>query len=376
MRNTKLLVFDSHPIQYRAPIWQTIEAMDPGMIHVVYATDCTIRGHADAGFGKTFAWDEPLLDGYKHTILNCEKGTPLAGWGSITGKGIKQIIRTTKPKAVLLTGLNYKYDLVAYLHARLNGIPVWLRWETQDEAAHRSKFKTLIRSIIYRSAYLGISRFFYIGNLNRQHYLVDRFENFTTQTKMDLRKKARVKAGFSSQSLVVGFSGKFIDKKAPDILFTMLDELTVELRQNISLYFIGSGALEPLLTSLADKALKQYGVKTYFAGFINQSQLPEHYLAMDILVLPSRRMNETWGLVANEAMQAGCGVVVSDAVGCGANFASWERFRIFKEADAKDLAKNISELALYSRNFDWAAKLLKEYSITATAGALTQELKK
>jgi glycosyltransferase involved in cell wall biosynthesis len=54
----------------------------------------------------------------------------------------------------------------------------------------------------------------------------------------------------------------------------------------------------------------------HFAGFVNQSRLPEIYAASDVLCLPSGGA-ETWGLVVNEAMHFGCIPVVSDHVGCG-----------------------------------------------------------
>jgi hypothetical protein len=38
-----------------------------------------------------------------------------------------------------------------------------------------------------------------------------------------------------------------------------------------------------------------------------------------------------WGLVANEALQAGCGVVVSSAVGCSIDFKNLDRFAVFEE---------------------------------------------
>ena len=72
----------------------------------------------DEEFGKKVAWDEPMLSGYQHTVLNCEKGEPLSSWGSLTGKGVKELIDKIKPDAVLLVGLNYRYDLVAYIEAR------------------------------------------------------------------------------------------------------------------------------------------------------------------------------------------------------------------------------------------------------------------
>ena len=53
-----------------------------------------------------------------------------------------------------------------------------------------------------------------------------------------------------------------------------------------------------------------------FAGFLNQSQIVEAYVAADVLVLPSDG-GETWGLVVNEAMACKRPCIVSDHVGCG-----------------------------------------------------------
>lgn len=388
---SKLLVFDSHPVQYRVPVWQILESHHPGCVHVVYGSDCSIRGHNDKDFGQKVTWDEPMLAGYNHTILNCEKGEPLSSWGSLTGKGVKEMIEKIKPDAVLLTGLNYKYDLIAYLQAKRKSIPVWLRCETQDYAVTRSTGKAKIRSLIYRSAYLALNRIFYIGELNKQHYnrhgvsnarltparygTVDRFANMTNEEKEQKRNQFRAAAGISPANFVIGFSGKFIEKKNPRILFQMLEFLPDALRNKTHLYFMGSGPLEKDLKNLAENALKEFGVKSFFPGFVNQTQLPGHYLSMDIMVLPSRRMGETWGLVANEAMQAGCGVIVSDAVGCSEDFKTWERFRVFKEPNPAELAKSVEQLALFHRNFDWARQKLEKYSMLATAESMAHELK-
>ena len=52
-----------------------------------------------------------------------------------------------------------------------------------------------------------------------------------------------------------------------------------------------------------------------FIGFRNQSELPALYDLCDVFVLPSE--HEPWGLVVNEAMNAGKPVIVSDRVGAG-----------------------------------------------------------
>ncbi|GAB3904396.1 hypothetical protein GCM10028803_33780 [Larkinella knui] len=329
-----------------------------------------------------------MLEGYDYTVLNCEKGKPLSGWGSLTGRGVGKIIDELKPEAILLTGLNYRYDLMAYVEANRRGIPLWLRCETQDEAVTRSRSKSTVRTLMYRVTYKKFDRIYYIGELNRRHYLkhgvpkeklypafygtIDRFESMSDAEKELMRTLSRAKTGILTTDFVIGFSGKLIQKKNPEILYKMLKSLPEALRSRTWLYFLGSGELEPKLHTEAQKALSEFNVRTHFAGFANQSQLPAHYLAMDVLVLPSRRMGETWGLVANEAMQAGCGVVVSDAVGCHVDFKPLERFKVFKEGDPVDLAEAITALSTFPRSFGWPRHQLENYSIKSTANALIE----
>ena len=50
-----------------------------------------------------------------------------------------------------------------------------------------------------------------------------------------------------------------------------------------------------------------------FLGFVNQRELPAFYDLCDVFLLASWR--EPWGLVVNEAMNAGRAIVASDQVG-------------------------------------------------------------
>jgi glycosyltransferase involved in cell wall biosynthesis len=111
-------------------------------------------------------------------------------------------------------------------------------------------------------------------------------------------------------------------------------------------------------------------VKTHFVGFINQSKLPDYYLASDLVVLPSRRMGETWGLVVNEALHAGCAAVVSEAVGCNQDFGSWTRVRVVPVDNAAALSTAIEELAVIPHDFCWADTLMDAYSTEAAARAV------
>lgn len=386
----RLLVFDSHPVQYRVPVWQAIEKLINGCLVVVYATDCSVRGYKDADFGVNISWDVPMLQGYQSVILNCENGVPLQGWSSLTGKGVSKVIDKIQPDYVLINGINYKYDWAVILEATKRKIPIWLRCETQDYATEKTLLKRLLRYVVYSTVYKFVNNFFYIGELNKAHYLkhgvkleqlyaaryatLNNFEGLSTQYKEVTRHSVRLQQNISDDKLIIGFSGKFITKKNPEILFESLQYLPSTLTSRIVFYFVGDGELSVILNTIAKDAEVKYGCTSCFVGFVNQSEIAQHYLAMDIVVLPSKKMGETWGLVANEGLQAGCGVIVSNNVGCSEDFKSLERFRVFKAGNAKNLADTIVDLSKYQRSFDWASLSLENYSISAVAQAFISKL--
>jgi glycosyltransferase involved in cell wall biosynthesis len=125
--------------------------------------------------------------------------------------------------------------------------------------------------------------------------------------------------------------------------------------------------LENKLKVKSKQLNQKYNIETYFTGFINQSEIVENYLVLDTLVLPSRKQGETWGLVANEGLQAGCSVIVSDSVGSHKDFINLERFRVCETENAESLAKQIEELFLFEYKVDWAQDIMLEYSIEKNA---------
>src|SRR6185312_13783826 len=129
------------------------------------------------------------------------------------------------------------------------------------------------------------------------------------------------------------------------------------LRQRARILFVGAGQLRGKLEAAAAAA----GCDALFAGFQSQSEIGDYYLATDSLVLPSRRMGETWGLVVNEGLQAGCGVIISSAVGCGADFGGWNRVRVIGVGEAAAAARAWTELAPLPRDFGWARPQLAPY---------------
>lgn len=386
----KLLIVDTHPVQYRAPIYQELYKRIGERLFVLYLYDYSVKNGFDKEFGIHLSWDLPLLSGYSNKIIfnsfddkNCFK------WYSYISF-IICAFWNNRPDVVLLNGIGESHYLIALFLTKLFGIPVCLRSETQDNAFYRSRHKTLLRFVFYRLIYSLINHFFYIGKLNKEHYLkhkvktykisqakyctVDKNLHLSYYEKLNIRKNHRDNLKISIDSFLIGFSGKLIPKKNPEILYEMLSFLTPDFRSKVVLYFVGSGPLCKKLQDLSRVTLQHFNVPTFFAGFVNQSFLHAHYLAMDVLVLPSNRMGETWGLVVNEGLQSGCSVVVSDAVGCYPEFQNLERFRVFDCGNPRSLAESVMSLAHFERNFSWAAANLRDYSVNTVVDEIINKL--
>lgn len=385
-----LLIVETHPIQYRAPIYARLNELMPGHIHVVYASDFSVRGGLDPGFSQSVAWDSDLLKGYPFTVLDPTLDHPPRGWLDLKGQGLPNLINRLQPKAILLNSLTYIYDYTAYATALLSQIPVWMRCETQDQAFSRPLFKTLARSGFYRLVYSGIRLAFPIGELSRQHWIshglqarqlryaryctLDRSVGLSINQKEARRLGLRHRLGIQPRQFLVAFFGKLISKKDPSLLLEAVPCLSQDLRKRLSLLFVGSGEMKHDLEMHASTVYDGFGVESHFPGFVNQSALLDWYLAADIVVLPSRRAGETWGLVVNEALQAGCSVVTTEAVGCAADFCKLQRFRVIPVGSAQHLAQALTELADFKRSFDWASETLHLYSVEESARSIASAM--
>jgi glycosyltransferase involved in cell wall biosynthesis len=95
-----------------------------------------------------------------------------------------------------------------------------------------------------------------------------------------------------------------------------------------------------------------------FLGFRNQSELPQLYDLCDIFVLPS--FGEPWGLVVNEAMNAGRAVIVSDQVGCGPDLVKdGVNGKIFPAGDVDRLYASLEAVLRDRRYIDMGRKSLE-----------------
>ena len=290
----------------------------------------------------------------------------------------------------MITQFGVEFDFAALLLARLIGAEVWLRTDTQDEAFQRGRVKDIVRALIYHNLYRTIDRAFYVGELNRHHLL--RFglradELFFAphcvhnpfasvdwaRDGVRLKAEARAGLGFAADAHVLLFVGKIFDKKNPLVIPAAAARLDPVQRQRLHVVYAGTGELtdEVKATFMRDCP----DVRLFMPGFVTQADLPRYYLAADTLILPSRQAGETWGLVVNEAMQAGLRIVASRHVGSTAEFGELADFHIF-DGSAAALTPLLAHAIAHVVDAAAQRAAIARYSVAAAASGIMPEMRR
>jgi glycosyltransferase involved in cell wall biosynthesis len=323
-----LAVIDTHPVQYRAPVYRAV-ATELGLpVTVVYGSDFSVTGYRDAEFGAEFAWDTDLLSGYPSVFLARTAAGGARSATRVSTRGLARALRAIRPDAVLLVGYSPGFHQAALVAVLRGGWPILLRGETTDHARRRGPLRAWLRSAGLRWLYRRCARLLYVGRRSLAHfrrlgvpddklvsspYCVDTSAfRCGEEDRAALRDATRRALGIAPGERVLLFAGKLSLRKGPDVLVRAVRELPAGLRERVRVVFLGDGALREDLATLAGRAPR---VPAEFLGFRNQRALSAYYHAADVLVLPSRR-SETWGLVVNEALHHGLPCVASEAVGC------------------------------------------------------------
>ncbi len=379
----RLVIVETHPIQYKAPLFRKLAAVPELDVTVLYAMEPS-PVEQGAGFGASFAWDVPLRTGYRSELLeNRARHPSVTTFRGCDTPGIARRLRELRPDAVLVNGWVAKTCLQALRACRRLGIPCLVRGEA-NLLRPRAAWKHLLHRLLLRQ-YAG---YLAIGSANREFYrfhgcpeerilwapyVVDN-DFFAAQAAARTARRAEIRAalGVAPQATVFLFCGKLQPKKRPLDLLRAVGQLPADCRARAQVLVAGDGELR----AECERAARELGVATVFAGFINQSRLPEVYAAADVLVLPSDA-GETWGLVVNEAMASGRPAVVSRAVGCAADLVlPGQTGEVFELGDTAALAgiltRYLREPALAARQGTAASRHIQSFSYQQViAGILT-----
>ncbi|HWE52164.1 MAG TPA: glycosyltransferase family 4 protein [Bryobacteraceae bacterium] len=382
-----LVAIETHPIQYRAPVYRALRQKYGVPITVIYGSDFSVAGYYDPEFRTQFAWDTDLLSGYEHLFLSTVAQGGGRTYETVSTRGLARALRTLAPGAVLLPGYSPRFHQLAWLQAWLTGRPILFRGETADRPQSSGTIQLQARDRMLGLLYSKCSRLLYIGRRSREHFVLHGcpeeklvFSPYCVDpgpfqvdenSRSALRSHARAEMGIGHDDRVLLFSGKLSERKGPDLIIEAVRTFPAEERSRTVIVFLGDGEMKPVLEAAAER-LPQLGVR--FPGFRNQREMSGYFHAADLFVLPSRR-NETWGLVVNEALQHGLPCVVSDAVGCGPDLAVQGTGEVFASGSSEALAEAIQKafgLAGREEIRDACRRKIASYSVDKAAEGIAR----
>ncbi|MGQ0827751.1 MAG: glycosyltransferase family 4 protein [Bacteroidota bacterium] len=128
--------------------------------------------------------------------------------------------------------------------------------------------------------------------------------NFDFFHNQHLINKQKKKNQFPKRFLYVG---RYVEHKGINDLWNAFIELQNEDPNDWELWFIGTGAIEPV---------KHPKIKHF--GFVQPGDLPQYIKDTGVFVLPSHF--EPWGVVVHEFAAAGFPIICSDKVGAAGTF--------------------------------------------------------
>jgi glycosyltransferase involved in cell wall biosynthesis len=322
-RPLRLAYFVSHPIQYQAPLLRRIAREPDIQLEVFFSSDHTVRGYVDEGFGVKVEWDVPLLDGYRSSFLPRwrDAGKEPGFWRPLN-HGIFELLERGHFDVAWSHGYSTVNSLRVIASAAMLHIPVLLRAESTLSDRARSSAKLLAKDGFFRILQPQVSAVLAIGEANARywrHYFGDGMPIFRMPYAVDNdffqrraaeavagRDSFRAELGLEPGRTVILFASKLQERKR---CTDLVAAHTLLQQPRPYLLIVGDGEERQ---RLEQQAAGNDDVR--FLGFRNQTELPRFFDLCDVFVLPSR--HEPWGLVVNEAMNAGRPTVVSDDVGC------------------------------------------------------------
>ncbi|MGH7565427.1 MAG: glycosyltransferase family 4 protein, partial [Gemmatimonadota bacterium] len=347
----KLGIMATHPVQYQVPWYRALSAR-PGVDLTVYFALLPTPEQQGVDFGIDFAWDVPLLDGYRWEALRNTARTPsLRGFFSSRTPGVGSVLARDRPDAVIVSGWQALPLLQAVRACGHLGIPCLLRGESSGLFRRPWWARAIHRRFLTRfAACLAIgeaNREFYLQNgvsperIFPVPYFADN-DRFVEQAARWMPERASIRRGwgFGPDDICFLFAGKLVPKKRV-LDFLAGCEIARRSAPEIRALVVGAGEVEVEARRFAER----HDLRAVFAGFLNQSEISRAYVVADCLVLPSD-YGETWGLVINEAMLHGLPSIVSDRVGCGPDLVDdGVTGRVFPFGDVDALARAMVETA-------------------------------
>jgi glycosyltransferase involved in cell wall biosynthesis len=239
---------------------------------------------------------------------------------------------------------------------------------TFKSESHLSIVHKLIRKIVFSrtKAFIGVSEG---SKALYKSYGIDNGRFFRSYLCVD--NSQFIKTSFQEKKYELMFSARFIELKLPFFFIEIANEVKKTLGY-CRVLILGSGVLEQEMF----RKLKEYGIEYDCPGFVENKRLPEYYTKAKIFLFPTE--NDTWGVVANEAMAAGLPVITCENAGVAHDLVIHEQtgyvLPIEKDIWAEKAISILNDQALYERLSANAWQHVQQYNFQNAANGLIEAI--
>lgn len=347
-RQVFLAAVVSHPIQYYTHRYRQIAGMPGVRLKVLFGARMGVEPYYDKEFGRTIAWDRPLLEGYEHAFADDAR----AG-------GVGRALESFGPDGVWIHGYSEACTRAAWRWAMRRRKPVYLsgdsniRKERRKPAGLRLAKQCLLRPFLATFAgMLSVGEaneawYRYYGvparKMIRMPFTVDpAVFGPAWRHRGDRRDRLRKRLGIPADAVTALWCGKITALKRPLDFVEALKAVRASGGPPVWALFAGDGALREAVA----QRCREMGLPAAFTGFLNAGEVPDAYAAADFLVHTCQR--ESYGLVAVEAASMGLPLIVPASMGAVGETDAAQPGRnalVYSDNRLSELAHSIRELA-------------------------------
>ncbi|MBI4754709.1 MAG: glycosyltransferase family 4 protein [Betaproteobacteria bacterium] len=347
----KVVLLSNNPTPFRIPVFQMMGS-DPRI-------DFTAIFCARREPGRPS--DVPELP-FKHVILKERYRIRDDAYSVHNNPDVVGVLRRLAPDVVINSGFQ-PTNIYAFLYTLLSGrrhvvaidgtveSEVGLRWP------HRALRKLFFR---FSQAFVGPN-----NGTRRLYetYGVPASSFFRSPLGVD---NARFRLSGVEKRHDLLFCSRLTQIKRPLFALDMAELLAKKLGREVTLLYVGAGPMEE---AVRERAASATGVRTTFAGFTAQADLPRLYNEARVFLFPTSW--DPWGVVANEACASGLPVIVTPHAGVVGEIVEDGVNGFVLEADpprwTEAAMRLLADQALYDRFSANSRDMVKAYTYEAAA---------
>ena len=293
----RLAIVTNIPAPYRVPVYNLL-AKEP---------DLRLRAYYCARTEVDRAWDLPPFE-HDHVFLP-GRAVVRAGRTIHYNPSIWRALREFSPDVVLTTGYNPTH-LLAWLYAMAHRrAHVAMTDGTDISEAGLSALHRAMRRMVLASSRAGVVASAGGWRLLRSYGMAEsrlHVSPLCANTAVNWTQAAD-----TPRDIDILFSGRLVEVKNAGFALEVAQRTAQRLKRRLRVVLLGSGPLETTLRERA--AAMSQDVDVQFAGHVSQAEIPGWFMRAKLFLFPT--LWDPWGVVANEACQAGVPVLISPHAG-------------------------------------------------------------